>query len=73
MTVLSAIAMDWATTFGIVTLLCWMAAGFAAVFGTVEEIRHADAGKLSGYVTSGLMAAGLTAAIAMGSILIFAA
>jgi len=49
-----------------------MAAGFAAVLGTKEEIRHADTGGFSEYVASGLAALGLSAVLAMGAVLVFA-
>jgi hypothetical protein len=62
-----------AVVLGVTALVCWIAAGFAAVLGTKEEIRHADTGRLSEYVMSGLAALGLSAVLAMGAVLVFAA
>ncbi|OWV73199.1 hypothetical protein ATY77_09445 [Rhizobium sp. R634] len=69
MTVLSIDAPHWAIHLGTLTLSCWIAAGLAAVLGTAEEIRHGQAGRFTGYMTTGLAGAGVGSALAMITIL----
>lgn len=54
MTAISAMTFHWAIILGSITLLCWMFAGFSAVLGTKGEIRNAEPGRLSDYLTTGL-------------------
>jgi F0F1-type ATP synthase membrane subunit c/vacuolar-type H+-ATPase subunit K len=59
-----------AISLGAVTLACWIAAGISAVFGTEKNIRQAEAGRISEFVTTGLAAAGMTSALAMIAVLV---
>jgi hypothetical protein len=61
----------WAMLLGTLTLICWIAAGLAAVLGTTEEIKHGEAGKASNYATTGLTGVGVAAALAMAALLAF--
>jgi hypothetical protein len=70
MTMFPATAVEWALMFGVVTLMCWMSAGLAAVLGTSEEIRHGGRSKASEYVATGLTVIGLISATAMMAVLI---
>jgi hypothetical protein len=65
MTMFPATAVEWALFFGVVTLMCWMSAGLAAVLGTSEEIRHGGQSKASDYVATGLTVVGLISATAI--------
>jgi hypothetical protein len=71
MTAISAMTFHWAIILGSITLLCWMFAGFSAVLGTKGEIRNAEPGRLSDYVTTGLAAVGFVSLAAMGLLLGF--
>ncbi|EJC83323.1 hypothetical protein Rleg4DRAFT_6944 [Rhizobium leguminosarum bv. trifolii WSM2297] len=72
MMMLSIDASHWAILLGTLTLTCWIAAGLAAVLGTNEQIRRGETGRVSGYVTTGLTGAGITSAVAMIALLVFA-
>lgn len=70
MTMLPSTAVEWALMFGVVTLICWMSAGLAAVLGASEEIRHGVQSKASEYVTTGLTLVGLICAAMMTAVLV---
>ncbi len=71
MTAISATPVNWAIILGCATLLCWMFAGFSAVLATRGEIRNAEPGRFSDYLTTGLAVTGFLALTAMGLLLGF--
>lgn len=70
MTIFPATAVEWALLLGVVTLMCWMSAGVAAVLGTSEDIRHVGQSKVSDYIATGLTVMGLVSATAMMAALV---
>jgi len=70
MTIFPATAVEWSLMLGVVTLICWISAGLAAVLGTSEEIRHGGQSKASEYVTTGLTVVGLISATMMAAVLV---
>jgi hypothetical protein len=56
---------QWILAFGSMALACWIAAGFAAVFGTREEILHTHATRAAEVVTFALTILGASSAVAM--------